>query len=244
MIPFYRKIETNYGNVIFGTLGKDYQKKILTLEDATYPSNAIDWHAYAEKKIKKALFKDTKVFSLNQEHGKRIWKTEDIDTDGNNVGDGLISKKENECLVIRTADCVPVFVYSTRTPFVSVLHSGWKGTFFGITESLLNSLSDYDVDPMDCKIVLGPYIQKTNYEVKWDVAEKFLKLGPDVIEGTSKSEESFLLDTGAAIEENIKAMGVEIKIQNEHWEVFQTPNFFSHRAKEAGRNLNFILWES
>lgn len=244
MSPFYRKIETSYGKVIFGTLGKYDEKKKLSFEETTYPSNAIDWHNYANKKIKEVLSKDIQVYSLNQEHGKKIWKTDDIDTNGDNLGDGLISKTDNECLVIRTADCVPVFFFSTRTPFVAVLHSGWKGTFLGITESLLSSLSEYDIDPKDCKIIIGPYIQKENYEIKWDVAQKFIDLGEKVIERRGEAEDSFLLDTGAAIEERIKRMGLEIEVQNENWEVFGTKDFFSHRAKEVGRNLNFILWES
>src|SRR3989338_3312478 len=41
--------------------------------------------------------------------------------------DGLVTKTARLPLAIRTADCLPVFLYDQRQQCIGLIHAGWKG---------------------------------------------------------------------------------------------------------------------
>ncbi|TGL40956.1 polyphenol oxidase family protein [Leptospira perdikensis] len=246
-MDFLRVISTNFGKIKYGTAAKQ-ELGSSSAEFPFYPNTPEGWMEYTNRWI----FREWKnafiqVASLNQVHGNTIHsvssfpktKIEDLILEG----DGLYTELPNTALVVRTADCVPVFVFSNKQPFVAVVHSGWKGTNLGITERLLDEVlrSGYKLEELQME--LGPYIQSDDYEVGEDVATHFLPLGDSVCR--PKTNGKFLLDVGVAIEMRVRErFGTSVAIKNSHTNVFQSPLYFSHRAKEEGRNLNFILWES
>ncbi|TGL75516.1 polyphenol oxidase family protein [Leptospira jelokensis] len=242
-----KEIPLPYGNLTIGTLGKNEASLYLD-QSKSFPNSPSGWQTYTENLISRlGMFGGYQVFSLGQVHGDRI-EAVDESADGLGTmepkeGDGLWTIEKNKILVVRTADCVPVFLYSTKRPFVSVLHSGWKGTMLGITEKMIQELLTKGFQMDELVLELGPYIQRQNYEVGEDVAKYFQDLGSAVC--FPKGNGKFLLDVGLAIEKRMeRKFGGVFRLVNEHSEVFQSPQFFSHRAKEEGRNLNFILWES
>tara|TARA_B100000029_G_scaffold479028_1_gene525674 strand:+ start:100 stop:729 length:630 start_codon:yes stop_codon:yes gene_type:complete len=89
--------------------------------------------------------------------------------------DGLItSKKYNVPLIIKIADCVPIYIYDTKTQYYGLLHSGWKGTKDHIIIKALeifNNVSNLLLE--NIKICIGPHIKSCCYEVDWDVAQYF-----------------------------------------------------------------------
>ncbi|EOQ87632.1 YfiH family protein [Leptospira yanagawae serovar Saopaulo str. Sao Paulo = ATCC 700523] len=242
-----KEIPLTYGKITFGTLAKLESAKYWN-EPNHFPKSPSEWHTFTKNVILSInRFNGYDVFCLNQVHGDAIEKVDGFSNGSDSFepkeGDGLWSVHKNKILVVRTADCVPVFLYSTKRPFVSILHSGWKGTMLGITEKMIKELLNKGFQLDELVLELGPYIQKQNYEVGEDVANIFEELGKEVC--LPKGKGKFLLDVGIAIEKRVKRMfGDNIQIVNEQIEVFQSPQFFSHRAKEEGRNLNFILWES
>ncbi|EOQ97534.1 YfiH family protein [Leptospira wolbachii serovar Codice str. CDC] len=247
-MEFSQVIPTTYGKIRYGTVGKQ------TLGDLKekypfYPKTHERWMDYTKDwAIRKFENFSDRIVTLNQVHGDKIHSIHYPDpvTPGREQlfeGDGLYTELQNTLLVVRTADCVPVFLYSNKRPFVAVLHSGWKGTNLGITELLLGELLHFGYELDEIEIEIGPYIQGQDYEVGEDVAAHFLSLGEAVC--FPKENGKFLLDVGLAIEVRVrKQFGTSFQIKNSHTNVFQNPLYFSHRAKEEGRNLNFILWES
>ncbi|MBL0953322.1 MAG: polyphenol oxidase family protein [Leptospira sp.] len=236
-----------YGKITYGTFGK---KELLDpiQGNQEFPKSAKDWLTYTRE-----VFSETysnplyQIHSLGQVHGDHIEKfpseTNQISVNQVKEGDGLFSLQKNQVLVVRTADCVPVFLYSTQRPFVSVLHSGWKGTQLGITEKMIEKLIREGYSFEELSLELGPYIQRNHYEVGEDVAVLFAELGNEVC--MPRGGGKFLLDVGLAITKRVEQrFGENIRIVNRHTDVFQSPLYFSHRTKEEGRNLNFILWES
>lgn len=241
-----KEVSLPYGKVVFGTLGKNDMMSYPVVGHG-FPKSPSEWSEFT----KFVLSRETKIPSsqitcLNQVHGDQIYQVNDSvmeDPLEVPIGDGLYTSQKNQVMVVRTADCVPVFLYSTKRPLVSVLHSGWKGTKLGITEKMIQTLLDEGDFLEELSLELGPYIQRSNYEVGEDVATDFKSLGNDVC--MPKGNGKFLLDVGLAIEKRVKRLfGDKVQIRNDHVDVFQSPLYFSHRAKEEGRNLNFILWES
>lgn len=246
-MEFSKVISTIYGKVIYGTAGKqgldDLKEKY-----PIYPNTPEVWKEYT-KDWAKGKWNDSshKIATLNQVHGDTIHliPPDSKTNDGDRIseGDGLYSESPNTLLVVRTADCVPVFLYSNKRPFVAVVHSGWKGTSLGITERLLDEVVSMGYDLDEIQIEIGPYIQGPDYEVGEDVAAHFLSLGEAVC--FPKGNGKYLLDVGLAIEVKVRERFRNLsEIKNPHINVFRSPLYFSHRAKEEGRNLNFILWES
>ena len=46
--------------------------------------------------------------------------------------DGLTTKEKGVLLMIKVADCIPVFLYDPAKPAISLIHAGWRGTANGI----------------------------------------------------------------------------------------------------------------
>ncbi|MDF3821301.1 polyphenol oxidase family protein [Leptospira sp. 96542] len=242
MNHFMKQVDTVYGRIRYGTLGKTEQKYLF--EDTMFPNTPGDWSVYTNEKLRN-LFPNPSLstHSLEQVHGSKIFEiTNEVTSDECPIGDGLYTKSGNKILIVRTADCVPVFLFSKKNPFVSVLHSGWKGTKLGVTEKMIQIYLEFGYTLSDLYLDLGPYIKGNDYEVREDVASEFVGLGDGILK--QKAVGTYDLDVGNAILSRVKTnfSGLQF-VNSETKSVFQNPEYFSHRAKEFGRNLNFIFWE-
>ena len=124
---------------------------------------------------------------LEQVHSHIIYDAEDGPL---LQGDGMISRVPR-ALGVSVADCVPIFLFDTRTGAMGAFHSGWKGT--GIAaEGALRMVKDYGCSLGDIEAVIGPAIGPCCYHVEKDRYEFFLKsFGPM---GVKKCENSYSLD--------------------------------------------------
>ena len=69
-------------------------------------------------------------------------------------------------LVIRVADCGPVYFYDPAKRVIAVAHSGRKGTEGNIVGATIEALrSSYGSVPADLLVLLGPCIRPPHYEV-------------------------------------------------------------------------------
>ncbi|MDD4954651.1 MAG: polyphenol oxidase family protein [Candidatus Omnitrophica bacterium] len=73
-------------------------------------------------------------------------------------GDGLITDKPGIVCVVRTADCMPVFLCSEELNVVGVIHMGWRGAKLGILDNI-----NYDLKTF--KAVAGVAMRQCCYEV-------------------------------------------------------------------------------
>lgn len=97
---------------------------------------------------------------LNQQHSHRV---NFIEQPGVYQGDALFTKKSNSVLMVRTADCLPIFFYSQDKDIVGIAHMGWRGAVNGILNNIDSDLSSY-------QIAAGVGLRKCCYEV----GEEFL----------------------------------------------------------------------
>ena len=88
--------------------------------------------------------------------------------------DALITCERNVSLVIRVADCSPVWIYCGKTGAIGLVHSGKKGTEAGVVPAPLRRMrQEYGSNPKEMLALLGPCIRPPHYEV--DFASEILR---------------------------------------------------------------------
>jgi len=107
------------------------------------------------KKIASFLGSSIKTAYLNQKHSSCI---NFVNREGAYEGDGLFSKKSGLALLVKTADCLPLFFYSVDLGVVGIVHMGWRSAKKGI-------LSNIDFDLSSFKVIAGAGLRSCCYEV-------------------------------------------------------------------------------
>lgn len=109
------------------------------------------------------------VVSSDQVHGAGVAEYDGVNLFYKGV-DSLVTNKKNVMLTIRTADCVPIVLFSKLSLAASVVHAGRKGTMFEIIPETIKKMQVlYGVEPEDVIAHIGPCIRKCCYEVGSDV---------------------------------------------------------------------------
>lgn len=166
------------------------------------------------------------------------WHTENHNVNAI-TGDALISNRQGETLGIFTADCVPIFIFDTATPAIGIAHAGWRGTIARIAAKTIKAMNTaFGTHIRNCRIHLGPSIQKCCYTVSSELVKQFTDhFGSEV-----KIENQLCLHTA-----NIKQLcdiGVppESISTSPYCTSCNTDLFYSYRAEggQTGRMLSFI----
>lgn len=196
----------------------------------------------AEKQILSDItgVENRNIVMLDQVHGSMIIHVlNDPSSDLSSAGeaDGLITAIKGVALVIRTADCVPLFLYDPEKSVLGAVHSGWKGASFNITSKCVKEMVFlYGSDPADIRAFILPSISPESYEVNEDVACHFP-------ENTISVNGKLHVNLWESVENSLKKEGVRAgnifnpRICNR----IQHEDFFSHRYGDIGRNLNFAF---
>jgi copper oxidase (laccase) domain-containing protein len=80
--------------------------------------------------------------------------------------DGLVTCDPGVVLAIYVADCGAIWLADRATGAIGLLHSGKKGTEFGILDEALRLMAErFGTEPADVVAVLGPCIRPPDYEV-------------------------------------------------------------------------------
>ncbi|MDI9490232.1 MAG: polyphenol oxidase family protein [Bacillota bacterium] len=88
--------------------------------------------------------------------------------------DGLATGQRNFVLCSTMADCAPILLYDPVKKAQANIHSGWKGTLAKIAaKGVRNMGRQYDTDPKDLIVGIGPHIARQDYEIQDDVVELF-----------------------------------------------------------------------
>ncbi len=256
-----RTIELPYGKVHSFTLGKAAWNE--TFSSAGYPKDPESWRSAINIMVSKYThLPSDRIVVMDQVHKREIaniekgkigyWvpdpkgfadgDSEDHSDPSDKSGDGLVCFEPNTALVIKTADCVPLFCYSKTKPMIAAIHSGWRGTLLGISEKLVKWLLSEGFTEEDLQVFVGPCISKKNYIVQWDVAKHFMSMPPGVV--IEAPGMGYLLGIKEAILVRLRKEFHHLNLDPQNEEVFLSEKYFSHRSKDEGRNINVIFWES
>ena len=115
------------------------------------------------------------MVSAEQVHGAGVARVGRAD--GGKVvpaADALISGESNLTLVVRVADCGPVWLHCKKTGAIGLVHSGRKGSELGIVPATIRAMKkDFGADPAEMLGLLGPCIRPPHYDV--DFAAEILR---------------------------------------------------------------------
>lgn len=143
--------------------------------------------------------------TCEQVHGTRIQKT---DSRTFYIGcDGLLGENKST-LLIKTADCLPVFFYSPHKKTVAAVHAGWRGLLKGIMTETIEIFRLMGVEAVSLIAVIGPHIGLCCYQVSADLVIKFGKIIPDTDFFRKKGSDCYL-DLSAIARYQLQIAGVK-----------------------------------
>ena len=172
---------------------------------------------------------------LNQLHSAEVCF---VDEGGRYDGDALFTKRKNQALAVKTADCLPLFLASGN--YTGIIHMGWRSAEKGILDNISCDLTEF-------KVTLGVGLRKCCYQVG-DEFGQYQNFKPFLEKRSSKlyfDPVSFakhqLLNQGLK-EDNFFDLNLCSLCHSfccgKGWE----KNFFSYRQnKTDSRTLSFIL---
>ncbi len=191
--------------------------------------------------LKKETGKDIDhVFWRKQVHGDDVLVAEHSSTSSLGLpdADAVITSHKNLPIAIRTADCVPVFLYDPTKPAIGLAHAGWKGTYKEIAYKTVERMKDvFGCKAENIQAVLGPSIQPCCYQV----GEEFRQYFPnEIIERSSglyvdvtKNNYRQLIQAGVK-KEHIHSSGVCTCCHSKYFS-------FRRDAQQAGRMISLMV---
>jgi YfiH family protein len=178
------------------------------------------------------------LVSPQQVHGTRVAAVGGADR-GQVIADadGLITNVPGVVLMLRFADCAPVWLYDRRLRAIGLAHAGWRGAVAGVAGATVRAMSAaFGCRPRDLVAGIGPSIGPCCYEVGADVAHAvehaFGQEGASFLE--PRGADKWHLDIWAANRHWLVQAGVQEVEVARMCTACNTEEWFSHRA-ERGR---------
>ncbi|MCH7951369.1 peptidoglycan editing factor PgeF [Patescibacteria group bacterium] len=148
--------------------------------------------------------------------------------------DGLITDEPDAVLMLRVADCIPVFLLDPQTRAIGLVHSGWRGSIGKIILVAIEKMMlEFNTNPRDLHIALGPSIQACCN--RWERPPLQLEL-PEWEPFVTKKGNGFAVDLPAfVVDTSIKAGVKRENITMSKNCTVMDRKFFSHRrSQETG----------
>jgi polyphenol oxidase len=163
--------------------------------------------------------------------------------------DGLITNQSGILLTMCYADCVPLYFIEPQTKLIGIAHAGWKGSVGNIAGKMVEKFESRGVTPDKIKVVIGPSICKTCYQVNHIVIDEIEKVTSSDQERpyTQVGNDQFQLDLHKLNTQLLLSRGVlknNIVIST-YCSSCEDHLFYSHRRDngKTGRMMSFIGWK-
>ncbi len=222
----------------------DSHPVVASTSDASIDFNAVDFNAplsaQQQAYLKEKTSKDIpRVFWRKQVHGKDVIHVGSMSfLEKCPDADAFITNKPGIPIAIRTADCVPVFLYDPVKNAVGLAHAGWKGTQAQIAAKTAKTMQDkFGSKCYDLKVVLGPAIRSCCYEV----GEEFIGYFPQDVK---ERDGRLYLDMVAANRRQLIEMGLKDEnITDSGVCTCCDKKYFSFRrdGEKAGRMISLMM---
>lgn len=186
-------------------------------------------------------------YLLKQVHSKNLvnWSAStSIEKYRETEADGFIArgdsfKNSKKKLVVRTADCCPLFYVDRESESAAAIHAGWRGLQQGI--HLLPFKEGFD--PKTTWIWCGPCLNGDSFEVAEDMRSQFSKdvqqnpdfFSPRKSTGVVAESGKFYFNCWNFLAAEFKKMGVEL-FYNVEVDTFLDPDFNSYRRWSKAGN--------
>lgn len=160
-----------------------------TINDGNLAYHVSDIKENVDKNRKELALKynfDLKnLIYMNQVHGNNV---EVVTKDSLNLidnCDGIITKEKKLVLMVMVADCIPIIYMDKKKGVIAAVHAGRNSTFQKIAEITARKMIDeFNCNPNDIEVILGPSIQKCCYEVSIELVNIVKKtFGEEFVKG-------------------------------------------------------------
>lgn len=182
---------------------------------------------------------------LQQVHGTQcvVAKADGIER----TADACFSDKQGIGCAVMTADCLPVLFCSADGREVAAAHAGWRGLVAGV---LAETLATFTAKPSQISAYLGPAIGPLEFEVGFEVLEKFFEAARNVehLEAVSKAFKPsskplhFYADLYALARAELTALGVTEIYGGDYCTVSDTERFYSYRRNAKTGRMVSMIW--
>ena len=150
--------------------------------------------------------------------------------------DALVSDEPGVLLMLRFADCTPVWMVDPVHRAIGLAHAGWRGTAAGtVRETVQAMTSAFGTQPGDVVAGIGPAIGPCCYEVGEDVAQAILEVFPESASRMleARGRDKWHLDLWAANREHLLRAGVtQVEVAG-ICTACHTDEWYSHRAEHG-----------
>lgn len=175
--------------------------------------NDRSFNRHTEEGVKNLLslkddFNACEVQYIRQIHSDKVYVYNKGDKEFiENEGDAIVTNEKSVIIGAFTADCVPVILVDEDKEVIGAVHSGWRGTFNGISKKAIEKMIlEFKCDVRNIKVYIGPHIRQCCYEVseelKTDFIDKFNIDSEKLFKGRNLSME-------LCIEEDLKTIGIK-----------------------------------
>lgn len=176
---------------------------------------------------------------MNQQHGDAVHVIKHGERPS--TGDGLVLLEKEVAGIIKTADCLPIIIYSASMPVVAIVHAGWRGTALGIVRVAAQQMRALGANPENMGALIGPGIGACCYQVQEDVAGIFRAAGfGDTV--LQRRNGFLFLDLKTANIQMLHNEGIRAIYDTGLCSFCREDLFHSaRRDKGRGRQINFVL---
>jgi YfiH family protein len=193
------------------------------------------------------------LFRVKQVHGNHVYVLKDANIcdskDTHCEADAIITHVLDCPIMVLTADCVPIIIYDPIRHVAGIVHAGRIGTQKQILTKTIEALSrEYDSNPKDLIVGMGPAIRGCCYEVDEPCAQPFVKKSASYLEFVKKTlKNKFYLDLpqinriegyeAGVLMNNIHIEGPCTSCENYRW--------YSYRKEgRTGRLMTMVMLQS
>jgi YfiH family protein len=154
--------------------------------------------------------------------------------------DAIVSDCPELTLMMRFADCVPVFLYHPQSGCAALVHAGWKGTLAKIIDPTVQAMQvQCGARPSEILAAIGPSIGPDHYvvgeDVAWAAKNAFGKNAAAIL---YKEDEKYHLDLWKANTISLEETGIQQIEVAGICTGCHTDEWYSHRV-EAGKTGRF-----
>lgn len=177
---------------------------------------------------------------VKQVHGAQVVVVDDAFLANKELqqADALVSDRKNILMAVRTADCLPVFLWDPKHKAMGVVHAGWKSTEKEIVKRTIETMSArFKTDYADLRVAFGPAIRRCCYQV----SDEFKSFFPQAV---NLRDGHLYMDLIKANCDQLASLGIKLQqLFDTRICTVCTPGYFSFRrdGTKAGRMLSGML---
>ena len=163
--------------------------------------------------------------------------------------DAMVTDRPDVMLGILTADCTPVLYHDAKAGVIGACHSGWRGSFAGISEATVSAMEKLGASRDNISASVGPCIARPSYEVDAGFRDTILSgpSGDEDLFDRSVRDGHFMFDLPEYVRRRTMATGIAAVELVARDTLAEEELFYSYRRTtlrgepDYGRQLSAIM---